>query len=170
MYKELQDNDIVDLLAKTSSELAPSEASLSKLLSNLEQGATQSRGVAKTTPIQTARSTRTIPRNSPYMRFVSAFGGVVAICFIYFGVTGNTIPSTTPGTVTQNEAISTSAELASNVSIQATAKNMGARSTQAMVAKKAASSEVTELSALLETELAAEVSADTSLLALSDTL
>jgi hypothetical protein len=167
MYKELHDNDIVDLLAKTSTELAPSEASLSKLLSVLHTTPLRATPSKRAPRIQTMRSARAVPSSSPYMRFIGAFGGVVAICFLYFGVTGTSVLPIPAANVPQGTQ--GSVEFASTAPLQATTQTTTS-APATIAAKKASTSEVTELGTLLETELAAEVTADTSLLALSDTI
>jgi hypothetical protein len=163
MNKQYTDNDILDILAKTSAELAPHEQSFAVTMKRVLAASNTASDSASTK----LHSKKIVGRiHSPYTVLMRVSGAFAAICLLYVGVTGLRTPVSVPKTGSVAIESSTVQNILNTDS--ASTKATPTESKLAVAAKSVISEDVTALTSALENELTAEVGADAALFAISE--
>lgn len=172
MNKQYTDNDILSLLAKTSSEIAPSEASFSNLLKTLPIKSPVDTPTA--VPTRSTKSAYSV-FFSPYLRYASAMAVFV---FVLVGITRHNINNTSNGGAASTSNSVVGGEVAFDTAAgEPVTTNIGAanpaadpqmRSSAKIAQSIAATPETNELQNALANGLGAELTAHNDLLALSN--
>ncbi len=167
MNKEYSDNDILDLLSKTSTQLSPRDASFATLISSLKTG--PSKNIIQK-PVPKTKTSTPIFVLSPYSSFIKVASACMAVFVIYIGISQVTTKSTTSVSIEKNAN-----QADTNIAINTTQKTEDIKTvtTNTLLAQKStgvAADEVDQLTSALQNELTAEAAAGTALLAISDNI
>jgi hypothetical protein len=171
MNKEYTDNDIVQLLKKVSTELAPRESSFVLLLQKLKIQKVAPHVSVSPSPYNKGQKSRLLKKKvqlSPYGSILKIASACMAVFVVYIGIS-NVYTEKKAGDVLSSNTVSEniSTNPVENIAVSDTTQTEKA---VALLQKNTTQSDVVELSTALESELLAEIEANTDLFAISNSI